>query len=107
MLGDLLIGSAVKRGSSYKGDDGEWYEDINSNETSRVTSKFLFAMDRHSGEVKWVYENGVIMNSTITVGDGVIYMIESLDSAAKELPYGRISVAKLLNQQVTAIDLNS
>lgn len=107
VLGDLLIGSAVKRGSSYKGDDGEWYEDINSNETSRVTSKFLFAMDRHSGEVKWVYENGVIMNSTITIGDGVIYMIESLDSAAKDLPYGRISVAKLLNQQVTAIDLNS
>lgn len=107
IVGDLLIGSAVKKGAAYTGDDGEWYEDINSNETSRVTSQFIFALDRHTGEKRWVYENGTIINSTITIGDGTIYMIESMDPAARELPYGRIPVQQLSEQQVTALDLNS
>ena len=68
--GGLLIGSRVKPGSAYLGDDGEWYEEYAADQIARVTSDLLFAMDPETGKPVWQYQGGAVLNSTITLGDG-------------------------------------
>ena len=54
-------------GAVYLGDDGEWYEDYAADQISRVTSDRLFAHDPATGKLKWTYQRGAILNSTITI----------------------------------------
>jgi hypothetical protein len=79
---DLLIGSRVKPEGSYLGDDGEWYEEYAPDQVSRVTSDLLFALDPATGKSLWEYKGGAVLNSTITIGDGMIFFIESRNPAA-------------------------
>jgi len=104
---ETLVGSTVKRGSQYIGDDGEWFEDFKPNEIDRVTSTSLFALDRHSGEGKWTYDRGVIMNSTITVADGLVYFVESTNEQAKSQKTGRLFDLVQKDQRLVAIDLET
>jgi SAM-dependent methyltransferase len=103
----LLIGSGVKAGSSYLGDDGEWYEDFHPNQTGKVTSDSLFGYDQRNGELRWRYHEGAILNSTITIGDGVIYFIESRNPEARNSPNARVPNELLTDQHLVALDLRS
>lgn len=105
--GRTLLGSGVRRGSQYMGDQGEWYEGFAAKDTARVTSDFLFAADQYSGEKKWNYTNGVLMNSTITIGDGVIYFIESRSGEAKSAKSGRLLDEVFQDQVLVALDHQS
>ena len=89
-LGTQLFGSAVRRGSHYKGDKGEWYEKYTTEHVAKVTSDCLFSLDAYSGETQWLYSEGVIINSTITIADGLVYFIESQGEAARDAPTGRL-----------------
>ncbi len=106
-IGDLVLGSAVHRGSQYMGDDGEWFEEFKTSATARVTSKNLFARDRHSGELIWSYTQGVIMNSTITASEELVWFIESRSSAAKEAESSRLFSEVLQDQYLVAIELGT
>lgn len=106
-VGDTLVGSAVKKGSAYLGDDGEWYDGTSGNEVSQVTSDSLFGLDRHKGSQQWVYKDEVILNSTITVGDGAVYFVESRNPAAKESKSGRLNREVYTNQTLVALDLST
>ncbi len=105
VTGGLVIGSAVKPGSTYLGDDGEWYDGGKPQEVSVVTSEALFARDRHSGELRWTYENGIILNPTITVADGQVFFVESRNPAAKNAPTGRLLREPFADQRLVALDL--
>lgn len=96
---DGLIGSRCKAEGSYAGDDGEWYEEYAPDQVSRVTSDLLFGMNPATGRVTWEYARGAILNSTITLGDGMIFFIESRDPRALALEVSRVP-NELLGEQV-------
>lgn len=78
--GDLLLGSAVKRGTMYTsfwgGADEGWYDATHGPATDKVCSDSLFALDPTSGSTHWEYQGGVISNTTITVAEGKVYFVE-------------------------------
>ena len=100
----LLFGTGQRKGSHYRGDKGEWYQGFKANDVARVNSDYLFATEWYGGETKWLYRDGVIMNSTITLGDGKIYFIESRNEAAKVPASGRMLDEILQSQVLVALD---
>ena len=63
---EQLIGSSVNPGAHYLGDDGEWYETAAQKDIAKVTSNSLFSTNTYTGETQWMYENGVLINSSIS-----------------------------------------
>ena len=104
---DLLIGTTMKPGERYTGDDGEWFEDFTPEEVARVTSTKIFGYDQQTGEEKWAYEKGVIINSTITIADGMIFFLESRGESALVSPSNKIQPDQLTDVQLVCLDLNS
>ncbi|MFM8358776.1 MAG: PQQ-binding-like beta-propeller repeat protein, partial [Verrucomicrobiota bacterium] len=102
-----LVGSRVKRDSTYLGDDGEWYEDFAADQVARLGSDRLFALDTATGDARWVYTGGLILNSTITIADGMLFFIESLHPAARAHPSSRVPVDLLADQQLVCLDLRT
>ncbi|MCA9447423.1 MAG: PQQ-binding-like beta-propeller repeat protein, partial [Candidatus Omnitrophica bacterium] len=102
--GTHVLGSAVRHGGLYIGADGEWYDKPNQ-ESEKVTSDNLFAIDPESGEVAWVYEKGRIINPTIAAGDGSVYFIESRSPEATEFRSARLGNDKIFKDQyMVALD---
>lgn len=103
----ILIGSRVKREATYLGDDGEWYEEYSPDQVSRVTSDLLFALDPKEGGSLWEYRGGAIVNSTLTIGDGMLFFIESRSKAAIQAPGNRLTNEQLTEQYLVALDLKT
>jgi outer membrane protein assembly factor BamB len=103
-VGPLLFGSGVRPGSQYDGDRGEWYESFGDRDVARVNSDYLFAMYGDTGQLRWAYQQGIIMNSTITIGDDRVYFIESRNAAAKQAESGRLLDEILHDQFLVALD---
>lgn len=103
----ILIGSRVKREATYLGDDGEWYEEYAPDQVSRVTSDMLFALDPRDGKPVWQYRGGAILNSTLTIGDGQIFFLESRNPAAIKAPGSRLTNEELTDQVLVALDLKT
>lgn len=101
---DLLIGSRVKTEGSYLGDDGEWYEEYAPDQVSRVTSDLLFALNPTTGRPLWEYARGAILNSTITLGDGMVFFIESRDPRATGHASARVPNELLGDQFLVCLD---
>ena len=107
-----LIGSAEKAESaftSYWGDaDAGWYDARSGPATFKVCSDSLFALNPRTGERNWSYENGVIINSTITVSADRAYFVESRSREMKQSPSRRTGAAELWDDQyLVALDLQS
>ena len=72
----MLIGSSVKAGSGYLGDDGEWFEEDHPEDVSRVVSSHLCHGPPSRG-TPWTYTGGAIINSTITIGGEEIFFLKA------------------------------
>ncbi len=105
--GQTLFGSAVKRGSQYLGDDGEWYEDFDNGQISRVTSARLFALERHTGKMLWQHDQGAIINSTFSLDDKAVYFVESRSKQAMESDEGRMLSEVQRDQYLVALDIRT
>jgi outer membrane protein assembly factor BamB len=101
--GELLIGSAVKRGSGYVAGQGEWYDGPGW-ESDKVASSALFARDAATGQPRWEYRGGAIINPTITIADGHIYLVESRNPQALDRPTGRLGKEVLKETYLVALD---
>jgi outer membrane protein assembly factor BamB len=105
--GCLLFGSGRKKGASYtetsyQADNLLWYRDM-----KLVTSDYLFAMDKRNGQLLWKYRAGLILNTTITVGDSQMYFLETGSPQAMADTLGRMPVKKLFDgtsQYLVALD---
>ena len=107
--GDLLFGSSIKPGSEYTKFKGTpyWYDSTGTQDTAKICSDNLFAIDKQSGRKKWDYRGGKIINSSIAIGDGRVYFVESNSSRIQDEATSRISSSSLwsslrlvaLNQQ--------
>ncbi len=104
---DWLIGSRQKTGGAYLGDDGEWYEDYAPDQVSRVTSDRLFAYEPATGKLKWTYQRGAILNSTITIADGMVLFLESRNPEALATNTCRLPNEVLTDQVLVALDANT
>ena len=106
--GDKLVGSLTRKGGNYLGDNGQWFEDFKKNETAKVVSDGLFVLDRKKGTRRWQREQGVVINSTITVSDGIIYFVESRNPDAKNKKQGgRLQEEIRKDQYIVALNLDS
>ncbi len=103
----ILVGSRVKREAPYLGDDGEWYEEYAPDQVGRVTSDLLFALDPRDGRPQWEYRGGAILNSTLTIGDGMIFFLESRNPGAVNAPGSRLANEELTDQHLVALDLRT
>ncbi len=106
---DQILGSGVKQGSFYTGAEGEWYDSKNltSGETYKVTSDYLFALQQGDGKEEWTFSSGVIINSTIAIGDGRIYFVESRNPAALAMKTGRIGSELSAEQYIVALNVHT
>ncbi|MEI2724445.1 MAG: methyltransferase domain-containing protein [Verrucomicrobiota bacterium] len=92
-----IYGSSVKRGAAYTEYSGPayWYDSLGTESTAKVCSDNLFCVSKTNGLPLWTYTNGVIINSTITIGGGRIYFAESRNATAKSQATGRITSTAL------------
>ena len=95
--GDLLFGSAIKPGSEYTKFKGTpyWYDSTGTQDTAKICSDNLFAIDKLSGLKKWEYRGGKIINTTIAIGGGRVYFVESNSSRIQDEPTSRIASSSL------------
>ena len=93
----LLFGGSVKPGSEYTKFKGTpyWYDSTGTQDTAKVCSDNLFAIDKQSGRKKWEYRGGKIINTTIAIGDGRVYFVESNSSSIRNEPTSRIDSSSL------------
>ena len=109
--GDKIIGTSVRRATSWTnfwGGGGEgWYEGLGGEVTHKICSDALFSIDRDTDKVVWNYQNGVVLNSTITISDGKVYFIECRHETVIGAPERRVGRPELWKQQfLVAVDAN-
>ncbi|MBT6156718.1 MAG: PQQ-binding-like beta-propeller repeat protein [Planctomycetaceae bacterium] len=108
----LLIGSGVKPGASRRGHslaaihDAAYFDFRHA-----VTSDFVFAFDQSKAAHQWTYhsDQGAIPNSTITVGGGKMFFVESRNAETINNPKGRAPLTQLLGKgaDLVAIDMHT
>ena len=111
VVGQSLFGSATMPGASQTGHsraaiNGTYYDGV-----PLPTSRSLLRLDRHTGQLAWKYQGsrGAIVNSTITIGDGRIYFIESDNRDTLTKGGGRSKLSDLFGRgaRVLALDMTS
>ncbi|MHC4743658.1 MAG: PQQ-binding-like beta-propeller repeat protein, partial [Planctomycetota bacterium] len=108
--GDVLLGSGRRKGASYtetsyEADDSLWYQNMKV-----VASDYVFALDKWDGKVLWKYKDVLVLNTTITVGEGRMYFVETTSEAALGDKLGRMPIETLFNggeQYLVALDLKT
>jgi len=110
-VGDRLFGSATRPGASRSGHSRRQINETYWDFKAVVTSQAVFAHDRKKPNLLWRYEaqGGAIVNSTITIGGGRMFFVESRNIATLDSKTGRSTLADLLDQgaDVVALDLAS
>ncbi|UCG57737.1 MAG: PQQ-binding-like beta-propeller repeat protein [Phycisphaerales bacterium] len=104
---NILFASACRKGASYAetsydADLALWYRDM-----KLVTSDYLFALGKDAGELLWTYKDALILNTTITVGDGRLYFLETNSPRALADELGRMPATVLFDggrQHLVALD---
>jgi len=88
-----IYGSGMKRGASYTEYSGPayWYDSLGTESTAKVCSDNVFCLSKTNGAPLWTYKNGVVINSSIAIGGGRIYFVESRNTTAKSQTTGRIT----------------
>jgi outer membrane protein assembly factor BamB len=105
--GNILFGSGRRKGASYtetsyEADDSLWYRNMKV-----VTSDYLFATDKVKRRLLWKYKEGLILNTTIAIGGGRIYFVETTNPKAMADKLGRMPVKILFDggdQYLVALD---
>ncbi|MFP6738472.1 MAG: LamG-like jellyroll fold domain-containing protein, partial [Planctomycetota bacterium] len=110
--GDKVIGSGVKKGTAFTsfwgGSGAGWYDAKSGPVTHKVCSENLFALYEKSGQLKWEYSKGVIVNPTITISGGRVYFVENRNSGVKKAADRRVgSRALWTDQYLVALDSDS
>ncbi|MEZ6132230.1 MAG: PQQ-binding-like beta-propeller repeat protein [Planctomycetaceae bacterium] len=108
----LLVGSGCKPGASRREHTLESImESAYFDARDIVCSDFLFAYDHVTTEKQWVYyaTTGAIVNSSITIGGGTVFFVESNNAETLTGGNGRYKPAMLVSggADVVAVDLKT
>lgn len=111
-LGDCLIGTGQKVGASFYKQDFRGKPDNGSNVLEGdfrqvIVSDYLFAIDRHTGVVRWTYRDGTIMNNAIAIGDGRIYFVQCLNPEIMKDEDGRLRIDSFCKKNLSIVALDA
>ncbi len=108
---NILFGSDTKPGATFRIQDLDTETLIWRDFMPVVCSDSLFAHNRRTGEKLWTYTPGagVIINPTIAVGGGRLYLIESTNPDTHKVANGRIKLDMLLGtgSNLLALDMRT
>jgi len=105
--GNIIFGSGRRKGASYTETSYEADTALWNRNMKLVVSDYLFALEKKSSRELWKYKEGLILNTTITLGDGRIYFIETNSPKALADKLGRMPVKTLFDggdQHLVALD---
>lgn len=88
--GGRIIGSARKPGAAYFQQSRAADESLWNDRMALVTSDYLFALDPDNGSALWTYQSGVVVNTSIAIGDGFVCFLESGSQQAGRHTLGRM-----------------
>lgn len=76
---ELIIGSSVLKGTAFTEFWGgeNWYDTKDGEHAKKVCSDILFASYKATGDMAWKFEDGLVVNPTITIADGKVYFLVS------------------------------
>jgi len=105
--GNLLLGSGRRKEASYtetsyQADNVLWHRNM-----KLVLSDYLFAMQKDSGAPLWKYRDGLVVNTTIAVGGGRMYFVQTHSPKALADELGRMPAKELFGggeQYLVALD---
>lgn len=107
---NLLLGSAVKPGGirreqSHKATLTETHWDF----VPAVGSDFFFAYDQKTKDLKWTYKPkaGMIVNPSVTIGDGRVYLLESDNPDTLKNPKAKYEALVGQGCTITCLDLKT
>jgi outer membrane protein assembly factor BamB len=106
-----IIGSAQRQGASFRalgfrGDPNNGSALLEGDFRQVIISHALFSLDPRTSETTWVYRNGAIMNSTIAVGEGRIYFVESRAPDIANDRDGRVRIDRFCEKQLYLVALD-
>ncbi len=99
--GQTLFASAVRKNTVYTefwGGDA-WYDKTKGPGTEKVCSDALLAFDIQTKAPLWTWRNGVVINTTIAVGEESVFFVESRHDKLKETPTRRLNDSRLWSDQ--------
>jgi len=108
-VGDKIIGSAVKQGTSWTNfwgsADAGWYDARSGAVTDKICSDHLFAIEKKTGATAWTRAGGAVLNSTITVAKDRMFLVECRHPAIMEGEERRVGGQELWQRQyLVALD---
>jgi outer membrane protein assembly factor BamB len=106
--GDLLFGSGQKTNASYRqiglmGDfEIQWgdYKKL-------VTSVYLFALNKDTGEVQWTYRKGVVIHPTLCQSEDTLFFVESHHPKALSSSNGKVALKILVGEGADLVALDT
>ncbi len=105
-VGEQLFGSGKRPGASFRELARLNSDELEGDFREMICSDYLFSMNRRNGGLKWTYQNGVMFNNTIAIGDGHLYLIESRNAKARSDNDGRMRVDFFCEGENYLIKLN-
>jgi len=95
--GSQILGTQTRKGAAYTEYWGKkyWYDLMIGSGNDKVCSDLIFAMDKNSGAREWSYSDGMIINSTITVGGEYVYFVTCRNPQVEASGEGRVNNALL------------
>ncbi|MGK0216664.1 MAG: outer membrane protein assembly factor BamB [Planctomycetota bacterium] len=91
--GELLYGSAVPTGAQFTEWWGgeHWYDAKEGEHASKVTSRLLFAMDPDTGDLRWRYQGGRVVDTTVVFSGERVTFLEARSAGAFKNRTGRLN----------------
>jgi len=105
----LLVGSGRRPHAAYFRQSREADAALWNDRMALVTSDYLFALGPAGGRPRWTYKSGLILNTTLAIGVGRVYFIESHSPKALANKVGRMPMVTFLDgpNYLVALDLKT
>ena len=106
-LGSVLLGSRTRADAPFEEFRGHaaWYDQPKGPQSAKVCSDSLFALSKANGTLRWEYQQGLILNPTITATPETVYFVESRHAELLAAKTRRLDDPRLWeNQYLVALD---
>ena len=108
-VSNLVYGSSVKHGSFYTdwaSPPVNWYDSTtDAAQISKVCSENLFCFAKTNSALQWTYTNGLIINSTLAIGGGRVFFVDSRNPAVLGLASDCVTSTNLwVSNNLVALD---